>query len=371
MKDKIAWMVLTKGCKSAKKLKQLAESFEKRKKDVDFTEKAALDAMDELERAKMCGSGVVTYREKEYPEYLRHISNPPAYLYFKGNVKALNHPLKAAIVGSREASLYGINTATNFAYELSANNVAVISGGARGIDSAALNGALRGRAPAICVVGTGIDVTYPRENEKLFERIAEKGVVISELPLGSPPMAKNFPVRNRLMTALCDTLVVVEAAKKSGALITASYAGDYGKTLFAVPGNIDSPTSEGTNALLQDGALWALSGSDILYEMMERMPASYRKAMKKDEEIEEDIFTEPSNNALTHELKAAEEPKKENVSSGIERAVLNAIGEGKRDYDAILEYCACDAARLNSVLTLMQIKGMIKRGAGNAYDIIG
>jgi DNA processing protein len=359
MKDKIAWMVLSENLKQQKKLKELKNKFATAKKSVNFDGEKARSYFADVEKAKKSGAIVITYIDEEYPQCLREISTPPPYLYVKGNVKMLNYPLKATIVGSRRATAYGLNVATNFAHELSSNNICVVTGGAKGIDTAALKGAMRGETPVICVIGTGIDINYPKENKNLFEKAAQNGAVISEFPPGTDAFAQNFPRRNRIMTALGDSVVVVEAAEKSGALISANYAAEQGKTLFAVPGNIDSQTSVGTNLLLRDGALFAMSGSDIIYEMMDRLPDSFRKARECNEEKEEEVA----------DFEEKESAQEKNNSSALESAVINAIKNGFSTYEEILEYCACDAKRLTPTLTLMQIKGEIKQKNGNKFEL--
>lgn len=350
MKDKIAWALLAKGNSSSRKMARLAEEFESKKSEVDLDSAEAKAVFDDFCAAEKAGAEIITYLSKSYPEELKRIPYPPAVLYAKGKTELLSYPLKVTMVGSRGASAYGMAVAAEFSYELSESGVCVISGGARGIDTASLRGAMRGRGSVICVIGTGIDVCYPKENKGLFEKVCEKGLLLSEFPMGTGPLPGNFPIRNRIMACLCDSLVVVEAAERSGALISAAHALDYGKTIFAVPGNIDSKTSAGTNALLRDGAMWALSGSDILFELMERKPEAFRRqedgmeALRVAEESEREIV---------------EEAFGEKVIEEIDKAVLNAIGEGKHTYEEILEYCECDAQRLTSVLTVMQIKGMI------------
>lgn len=347
--DKAAWMLLSEGIGA----KEAKKSFAKKKRDINWAASKAQAVLSDLEKAKKAGADVVTYIDEEYPDCLRNISQPPLYFYAKGDIGLLNYPVKVTMVGSRNATAYGLNAASVFAYELSENRVCVVSGGARGIDTASLRGAMRGRTPVICVIGTGIDVVYPKENARLFEEAAKKGLIITEYPPGTEPLPQNFPKRNRIMTALGDSVVVVEAAQRSGALISASYALNQGKTIFAVPGNIDSPTSRGTNELLRDGALFALSSSDILFELIDRIPSAYRAAENYGKETMEDYNIR---------IESAERP------TSFESAVLNAVAEGKRSYDEILEYCACDARRLTATLTMMQIKGLIRQIRGDKYE---
>ncbi len=364
MKNKIAWVILSSKHRSAKKMESLAKTFEESKHKVDFESEEAKILENDIKIAKNAGAEIITYIDKEYPESLKNIGYPPPYLYLRGDKRLLNYPLKATVVGSREATLYGINTASNFAFELAGNGVLIISGGARGIDTAAIDGALKAKGKVIVVVGTGIDIDYPHENAKLFNRVvAAGGLIISEFPVGTGPYGQNFPVRNRVMTALGDCLVVVEAGERSGALISATHAMEQGKTIFAVPGNIDSPTSVGTNSLIRDGAAIAMSGSDILFELMETECEKYR--MVKEHSFIEDEHTEKYEEVI--------EEKREDYGnknlSGLEMAIVNAIKSGKNTYDEILEFCACEPNKLTSHLTIMEIKGIIKLAFGNRYKM--
>ncbi|MGM9551218.1 MAG: DNA-processing protein DprA [Clostridia bacterium] len=364
MEDKIRWMLLSEKNRPQRKMKELKEKFDKKKREADLTSDSAVSIMNDLEKAQKMGVECITYMDDSYPDELRHIAYPPPYLYLRGNVKLLDFPVKVTIVGSRDATSYGMNVANEFAYELASNNICIVSGGARGIDSAALRGALRTDMGTIAVIGTGIDVDYPPENKELFKKVAEKGLIISEFPMGMGPLGRNFPVRNRIMTALADSVVVVEAAKRSGALISAEYANEQGKTLFAVPGNIDSPNSVGTNELIRDGANMAMCGSDILYEIMERIPDKYRRAkgyITKEDEI---LISEVKNSFMGN--KREENPISSNVTPN-EKAVMNAISSGRHTYEEIFDFCALETNKLTSLLTIMEIKGIIKRDLSNKY----
>ncbi len=360
MKDKVAWAVLAHNNRSCKKMKELARDFEQQKKTVDFSCHNAVYFMYDIEKAAKQGIKFITYIDEEYPEELRHIAYPPPYLYVRGRVGLLKHPLKVTIVGSRKATIYGINVAANLGHSIAANKICVVSGGAEGVDTAALRGALRVSDNVIAVVGTGIDVNYPPENKELFDTIAARGAVVSEFPMGMGPMSYNFPIRNRVMTSIAESIVIVEAAEKSGALISASHAQEQGKTLFAVPGNIDSPNSVGTNELLRDGALFCMSPDDVIDELMERVPDKYRQAQGY-----EDEETENSQEEVTMQNKTE---KPDALTPG-EKAVVNAIKSGKDTYDEIFDFCALETNKLTSLLTIMEIKGIIKLAFGNHYKL--
>lgn len=210
------------------------------------------------------GIAIVTFEDIAYPERLRRLPDPPAFLYVKGRISCEDEDA-VAIVGSRKASPYGLHVAGMLGREMARAGVTVISGLARGIDTAAHDGALEGGGRTIGVLGSGIDVVYPRENARLFGRLAGSGAVVTELPLGAPPLPHHFPIRNRVIAALSSAVVVVEAARHSGSLITARVGGDeMGLPVAAVPGPITSETSAGCNDLLFDGATPVRQARDVL-----------------------------------------------------------------------------------------------------------
>ena len=204
----------------------------------------------------------ISINSKEYPQNLKNIYDPPKKIYLIGN-KDLLYQKGIAIVGARDATQYGKKIAYNLAKELSEQNIVIISGLAIGIDSYAHKGALE--KGTIAVLGSGIDNIYPKENLELArEIIKNKGCIISEYPFGTKPERLHFPQRNRIISGLSDGVVVIEASKKSGALITAEFALEQGKEVFAVPGDINKKQSEGTNQLIKDGAILLTSATDIL-----------------------------------------------------------------------------------------------------------
>lgn len=231
---------------------------------VPFSEKQALN---EIERAAAKGIRLLTPQDELYPQNLKLLNDAPPILYARGNAELLNHPLSVSVVGARNASVNGRKLASRLAYDLTLNDVLIISGMARGIDSAAHKGAMYAKeqkGPTVAVLGTGVDIAYPSENEELYKQIIAQGVVISELPLASVPQANNFPRRNRLVAALSLGTLVVEANLNSGSLITARLALEQGKEIFAVPGSPLDGRSLGTNKLIKDGALLVESYEDIL-----------------------------------------------------------------------------------------------------------
>ena len=207
----------------------------------------------------------VDMNSKYYPERLRNIDSPPKQLYCLGNLELLNYKANIAIIGSRSCSLYGERAAKDFAYNLAKECVCIVSGLARGIDSFSHIGALNAKGKTIAVLGSGLDNIYPKENIKLVEEIIKNnGLVISEYPLGTKPLKYHFPARNRIISGLSDSILVVEARRNSGTNITVDFALEQGKDVFVIPGNIYSKTSDGTNFLITEGAIPVLSYKDIL-----------------------------------------------------------------------------------------------------------
>jgi DNA processing protein len=212
------------------------------------------------------GIRIVTAFDSEYPKLLSEIADPPFALFALGNLEKLRLPA-VAIVGSREATRYGRDVATRLARELSSVGVTIVSGFARGIDGAAHQAALDGPGGTVAVLGCGLDVDYPREHARLKQAMLERDLLLSEFLPGSEPHAGNFPVRNRVIAGLAAGVVVIEASKRSGSLITARLANDFGRDVFAVPGSVFSPTSVGTHELLRDGAILCRGAEDVLAEL--------------------------------------------------------------------------------------------------------
>lgn len=212
------------------------------------------------------GADFITILDGDYPPLLKQIKHAPLVLYLKGNCRLINSPA-IALVGSRKASLYGLKIAEEFSQSFSCSGITVVSGLAHGIDTVSHKGALKNNGLTIAVLGCGLNHIYPKENEALFNDIALKGLIVSEFPLNTAPLTYNFPRRNRIISGLSLATVVVEAHERSGALITADYALEQNREVFAVPGNIDSLSSSGSNRLIKDGAKIALSPQEVLEEI--------------------------------------------------------------------------------------------------------
>ncbi|MDD2553391.1 MAG: DNA-processing protein DprA [Desulfotomaculaceae bacterium] len=233
--------------------------------------RAEFDPAKEAARLQGAGVSFICYGEPDYPENLLQIFDPPPVIFIKGSVKS-SDKLAVAVVGSRKPSPYGLLVAERFTKDLAALGVTVVSGMARGIDTAGHKGALVSGGRTVAVLGCGLDVVYPRENKKLMDKIVDSGAVISEYPLGTPPESWHFPARNRIISGLSLGTVVIEAAEKSGALITADFALEQGRDVMAVPGNIVSPLSRGPHRLIKQGARLVQGAGDIIDELgLERL----------------------------------------------------------------------------------------------------
>jgi len=220
----------------------------------------------EMDLIKKHGIRIITFLDKDYPGNLNNIYDPPVVLYVKGRISQEDETA-VAIVGSRLASFYGMQTAERLGFELASHGITVVSGLARGIDSSAHKGALKAKKRTIAVLGSGLANIYPEEHRDLAEKISESGAVISEFPMRTIPDRGNFPKRNRIISGLSLGVVCVEAAERSGALITCDCALEQGREVFAVPGKVDSMTSKGTNRLIKQGARLAQCAEDILEEL--------------------------------------------------------------------------------------------------------
>ncbi|MEQ1533824.1 MAG: DNA-protecting protein DprA [Sideroxydans sp.] len=209
---------------------------------------------------------IVTLADDDYPQALLNISDPPLFLYVKGRLDLLNSR-SLAVVGSRNSTAQGVRNAEAFSKAVSEAGLCVISGMAHGIDAAAHRGGLQGSASSIAVVGTGLDKVYPAANRELAHQLAQHGAIVSEFPLGTPPLAANFPRRNRIISGLSEGCLVIEASLQSGSLITARMALEQGRDVFAIPGSIHSPQSKGCHTLIKQGAKLVESAQDILEEL--------------------------------------------------------------------------------------------------------
>jgi DNA processing protein len=282
------------------------------------------------------GNRIVTIADVDYPQYLLQTSDPPLLLYLKGREDLLNRA-SIAIVGSRNATPQGLAIAEDFARALSDGGVTIVSGLALGIDAAAHRGGLAGGGSSVAVVGTGLDVVYPARNRALAHELAERGVLVSEFPLGTAPIASNFPRRNRVISGMCRGCLIVEAASQSGSLITARLANEQGREVFAVPGSIHSPLSKGCHALIKQGAKLVESAGDILEELALPAPASTRAEPVP-------VSNEDAARLLVH------------------------LGYAACDLDTLSERSAFPAAKVAALLLDLELQGVVASMPGGFYQ---
>jgi len=285
---------------------------------------------------------LLLYTDADYPGQLKNIYDPPPVLFLRGRADYLSD-ISVALVGSRRATPYGLSVTENLARSLADAGVVVVSGLARGIDAAAHRGTLDAGGKTIAVLGCGVDVVYPRENGRLMDSIVQNGLVISEFPPGTGPEAWHFPVRNRVISGLCKVVVVVEAADRSGALITAHVALEQGRDVMAVPGNITSKLSRGPNGLIKQGAAPVLDARDII------------------EELGLEVI-EPSTSRLTTEgLKLDDN----------EKLLLKLLNYESVPLELIVQRSGLGAGEVMSALMFMEVKGLVRQLPGRLYALSG
>ncbi len=306
-----------------------------------------IDLNAELERIEKGNVRVVTYDDPEYPKNLREIYDPPLVLYVKGTLKE-GDSLAIGVVGSRRTTLYGQDMARKLAFQLARLGVTVVSGLARGIDTAAHNGALQAKGRTVAVIGCGIDVVYPAENKKLTDEIVEKGgAVVTEFPFGVKPDKQNFPMRNRIISGWSLGVVVVEANLKSGALITVAQAAEQGRQVFAVPGRADSILSRGTNRLIKDGAKLTEDVEDVLSEFEYLLP---RQSVETTE-------TDATGRGIKPAFKFSE----------IEEKVIAQMSREEMGIDDIIRSSGLTSAAVSATLLGLEMKRVVRQLPGKLY----
>jgi DNA processing protein len=294
-----------------------------------------------LEWASIAGRFIVTLADETYPKALLEIPDPPALLYAIGRIDLLQRT-SLAVVGSRNATAQGEQNAENFAKALSETGLTIVSGLAMGIDAAAHRGGLAGSGSTVAVLGTGVDVVYPRRNAELAAQIAERGLLVSEFPLGTAPAAYNFPRRNRLISGLSRGCLVVEAAAASGSLITARAAADQGREVFAIPGSIHSPLSKGCHGLIKSGAKLVESAEDVLAEL-----SGFRQ----------------SGSASTTARRVPGASR-----STPDSALLALMGHDPVDVDSLCTRAGMSAEQVSSELLRLEIDGHVAALPGGLYQ---
>jgi DNA processing protein len=302
---------------------------------------AALGNQRELgERA---GARLLLPDDAEYPAPLKAVPVPPPFLLVRGELRG-EDALALAIVGSRHATAYGLGVAERLAADLAARGATIVSGFARGIDSAAHRGALAAGGRTIAVLGCGVDVPYPPENRKLVGRVLERGALISQFPMGTPALPGHFPLRNRTIAGLALGTIVVEAAERSGALITAGHAGELGREVFAVPGPVTSETSRGANRLIQDGAKLVQGWEDVVAEL----PPVWRRCLT--------------------EGAGAEAPGP--APEGDEPRVLALLGGEPIHIDQVIDRSGVPSGRAAAALLSLELKGWVRHLPGQHYTLM-
>jgi DNA processing protein len=295
----------------------------------------------ELSLLREVGGRVITLKDEEYPKRLKDIYDPPALLYVRGELKKEDE-FAISIVGSRKTTPYGRWFTEKVSQELARHGVTIVSGMARGIDSLAHWGAISGGGRTIAVLGCGVDVIYPSENRNLFAKMIDRGAILSEFPMGSPPEGGHFPRRNRIISGLSLGVVVVQASEKSGSLITAGYALEQGREVFAVPGNVGTESSRGTHRLIKEGAKLVESSEDILEEILPQ----WRRGGEATSKVEAPRPDLPEEERVLYEL----------------------LGETPLHIDVMIRESRLDPGKVSSLLLNLELKGLVSQWPGKCFS---
>ena len=362
----------------------------------DIPEKAKVALQDKslqtaekiLRDCKAKGIGVLPVADSAYPARLRNTHDAPLVLYYKGILPDWDGVPFIGAVGTRKASLYGLQVARRLAGQITRSGGCIISGGAAGADTAAMQGGLDAGGPVVGVLGGGVDVVYPRNNKNLFAAVTENGCLLSEYPPGAEPLPWNFPARNRIISGISSGVLVVEAPQKSGALITARYAMEQGRDVFVVPGNIDNASCAGSNLLLQEGATPVFSGWDVLesYEFL------YPGKLKKHNT--EPLYARREPEARVAETVSAPTPKSENGTTarknsidngpvstysvlkneqialnGDEQAVIALLTDTPQEPAELMAKLSLPSGKVLSALTMLAVKGLVQKHPGGRVSL--
>ena len=331
---------------------------------------------------------ILTIGDEKYPGRLKNIPDPPVVLYYKGILPDLDGTAVVGVVGTRKASPYGMTMGKRLGNQIAACGGIVVSGAAYGIDGVAMAGAMSAGKPVVGVLGCGADIVYPASNRGLLEDVQRRGCLLTEFPPGTPPNAWHFPKRNRIISGLCCGVLVVEAPEKSGALITARQAAEQGRDVFVLPGNADSKTCLGSNALLRDGGVCVSSGWDILSEYADLYPGVLHRAEETPmnllpEELSVPMVAQKPRKLTKSRAKKPAKDKKvidkqenppySDVETGsldeTERTIVELLMGGDRLRDELLAEVCLDPGKVLSTLTLLEIKGVVRRLPGNRLTL--
>lgn len=308
--------------------------------------RSTVDLDRELRRIDQFGCRVLCMDDEEYPPMLREIYDPPIVLYVRGELRPADRQ-GVAVVGSRQTTSYGNEVARRFAYQLAYTGVTVVSGGARGIDTSAHQGALAAGGRTVVVLGTGINLVFPPENRELYERVAASGAVITQFPFDRPADKQSFPIRNRIVAGMTLGTIVVEANLTSGAMITANFAVEYGRQVFAVPGRIDSPRSKGCHELIKKGAKLCEGLEDVLPEFEYLFPPGNRGVAGAG------VGREAGGGGL--------------AMSDAERSVWEALEGGEVDPDGLVRATGLPAPEVTVALFGLELKRCVRQLPGRRY----
>lgn len=333
--------------------------------------------------------GILTYRDAAYPSRLRNIADPPLVLYYKGTLPEFDEQPLIGIVGTRRASAYGLTAAKRMGYQIASCGGIVVSGMASGIDSAAMGGALTAGKEVIGILGCGADVIYPPSSKALYVDTQKYGCFLTEFPPGTPPIGRNFPRRNRIISGISCGVLIVEAPEKSGALITADQALEQGRDVFVVPGNIDVPSFAGSNRLLREGAIAVSSGWDVLSEYGAQYPlsvvrnerpvrvtATEEEAREKAEQLppvrkkkasDTDVHKKVIDNS--NPAPYSDVTKERPQLTPDQQLIVDALSGGERLVDDVIAEIDLPAAKVLSALTLLEIRGVIRRLPGKRIQL--
>jgi DNA processing protein len=305
-------------------------------------------AEKELDALRRVGGKLVNWKDPEYPQSLLQIYDPPVILYVRGDAEILNSP-SLSIVGTRRPTVYGTQMAERMGRDLASRGLTIVSGLARGIDAIAHQGATAVDGRAIGVLGTGIDVCYPKENKKLYEKVLERGAIISEFPTGSHPAPENFPVRNRIIAGMPLGVIIVEGKQYSGSLITARLAMEFGREVFGVPGNVTQEVSFAPNLLIKQGAKLVTNAEDVI----EELPTPVRAALVKAEAVE----AAQRNLLLVDGLTPVQRRLYEMLSA-----------EESRHIDDLVDTSGLNSSEVLATLFDLEMKGIIRQLPGKQFS---